>query len=106
MMKKFMMALVMVLGLGIATPAMAVHAPDGAGHSLAIKVNGLVCDFCAQAITTLLKKQAGVKDVGISLEKGLVTIDMEDGTTMSDELIDKIMTDSGYTVVEINRTDG
>jgi mercuric ion binding protein len=102
-MKALILSILTIPVLMLAQPAMAVHTPDGSGHSIAVRVNGLVCDFCAQAITTLMKKQDGVSDVGISLEKGLVTIDMTEGATLSDEMINTIMTDSGYSVVEIVR---
>ncbi|MGZ9097227.1 MAG: heavy-metal-associated domain-containing protein [Micavibrio sp.] len=88
---------VMLLSL----PAMANHNADGTGHDIWVRVNGLVCDFCAQSITTLFKKQAAVDDVQVDLGSGFVTVDLKDQQILSDEVITQLMTDSGYTVVEI-----
>lgn len=83
-------------------PAAASHSPDGTGHDIAIKVNGLVCDFCAQSIKTLFGKQAGITNVGVDLDHGLVTLDLENGTTIGDDVITGIITDSGYTITDIS----
>lgn len=98
-MRNTIMAL--VLSGFLAIPAHAGHTPDGIGHDVAINVNGLVCDFCAQSIKTLFGKQAGVSAVHVDLDHGLVTLDLDDGASLNDDVITKIMTDSGYTVTGI-----
>tara|TARA_Y100001937_G_scaffold24219_1_gene34830 strand:+ start:1623 stop:1925 length:303 start_codon:yes stop_codon:yes gene_type:complete len=73
-----------------------------------IKVDGLVCDFCAQSIEKVFMKQPGVKVVYVNLERGNVQIKMadvfeenEDG--ISDIRIKKLFQNAGYTVSSIKR---
>jgi copper chaperone CopZ len=64
----------------------------------------LVCAFCAQGIEKKLKKFPATAEVVVSLEHRLVAIALKDGTDISDDDLRKALTDSGYTVKEINRT--
>ena len=82
----------------LSIPAMA------APHDLVIKVNGLVCDFCAQSIKHMFGKQDGVTDVSVDLDNGTVLVDLKDGQTIPDDTIAKIITDSGFSIVDIART--
>ncbi|MEZ4753072.1 MAG: heavy metal-associated domain-containing protein [Bdellovibrionota bacterium] len=68
-----------------------------------IKVNGLVCDFCAQATEKVFRKRDEVQDIDVNLKNGLVTLDFKDGKTISDEELEKLISDSGYSLVEIKR---
>ena len=68
-------------------------------------VNGLVCAFCAQGIEKKLKKIPATADVVVSLEQRLVAVSMKDGQDIADEQLRKTLTDSGYTVKSIARTD-
>ena len=66
-----------------------------------VDVNGLVCDFCAQALTKVFSKQEAVSDIDVNLDEKLVTINYNDGHSLDDETITKLITDSGYNVVSI-----
>lgn len=80
--------------------------PMGASAtSLRIEVNGLVCSFCADGILHAFGKQAAVKDVFVSLEDRLVAVQLKDGQALSDEIARQLLTDAGYTVVRIERTE-
>ena len=103
-MKKFILTTLSLLVLS-STPALANHTEDGSGHNVAVHVNGLVCDFCAQSITLLFKKQESVVDVHVDLDHGMITLDLKDQQTISNETINQIITDSGFTVVEIKHQD-
>lgn len=89
----------------IGGPALANHT---AGHEAAlnhitVKVNGLVCDFCARALEKVFYKQDGVEAVDVNLDEHYVKLDVAEGTEMSDDLIKQLITDAGYNVVEIAR---
>ena len=70
---------------------------------LSISVNGLVCDFCARSIEKLFSKKESVKSININLEKMLITISLKKGKSLNDDLIKKVITDSGYDIKEIRR---
>ncbi|MBU8974779.1 heavy-metal-associated domain-containing protein [Lysobacter sp. MMG2] len=68
-------------------------------------VNGLVCAFCAQGIEKSLKTFPATEGVFVSLEHRIVAVHLKDGTDIDDAALRKAITDSGYTVVAIRRTD-
>lgn len=70
-----------------------------------LTVNGLVCAFCAQGIEKKLRKFTATADVIVSLEHRLVAVALKDGTDIPDGELRKALTDAGYTVKEITRTD-
>ena len=73
--------------------------------SVNVNVNGLVCDFCAQSIQKLFNKEESVKAVDINMDEGMIKIDLKDGYNMDDNLITKLITDSGYNVERIYRVE-
>jgi copper chaperone CopZ len=73
--------------------------------TIEMKVNGLVCGFCAQGIEKTLRKNPATADVLVSLENKLVAISTKDGTDISDRELKKALTNAGYDVKEIQRTD-
>ena len=70
---------------------------------LSISVNGLVCDFCARSIEKLFSKKESVKSINVNLEEMLITISLKKGKSLSDDIITKVITDSGYDIREIRR---
>ena len=70
---------------------------------LSISVNGLVCDFCARSIEKLFSKKESVKSINVNLEKMLITINLKKGKSLNDDLIKKVISDSGYDIKEIRR---
>ena len=70
---------------------------------LSISVNGLVCDFCARSIEKLFSKKESVKSINVNLEQMLITISLKKGKSLNDDIITKVITDSGYDIREINR---
>ena len=63
----------------------------------------MVCDFCAQSLTKVLKKKKAVDTVDISLETKLITITLKDGMSLSDEEVSKAVYWAGYDLVGIVR---
>lgn len=67
------------------------------------KVNGLVCDFCAQAVRKVFKKQDAVESVNVDLDNGEIVLGLKAGATMDDQTIEKLIRKSGYSLVSIDR---
>jgi cation transport ATPase len=80
--------------------AFAAHA-----RTIEMEVNGLVCAFCAQGIEKTFKARPETEGVVVSLEHRLVAVKLKDGSDITDEVLRKTLTDSGYTVVAIQRTE-
>ena len=68
-----------------------------------IKVNGLVCDFCARNISKVFSKVKEVSKVDVDLSQKVVTLALVSGSVLEDERIGKLIRDAGYQVVSINR---
>lgn len=73
--------------------------------TIEIGVKGLVCAFCAQGIEKKLRKLPATADVVVSLEQRLVAVALRDGQDIPDAELRKALTDAGYTVTTIQRTD-
>lgn len=69
-----------------------------------MKVNGLVCGFCAQGIEKTLRKNPATSDVFVSLENKLVAIETKEGKDIPDSELRKALTNAGYDVKGIQRT--
>lgn|SRR5689334_1021900 len=80
-----------------------VVLPASAG-TIEMKVNGLVCGFCAQGIEKTLRKNPATADVVVSLENRLVAVATKEGQDISDDELRKALTASGYDVKAIERT--
>jgi copper chaperone CopZ len=73
--------------------------------TIEMQVNGLVCGFCAQGIEKTLRANPATADVLVSLEDRLVAIATKDNRDISDAELRKALTNAGYTVKTIARTD-
>jgi copper chaperone CopZ len=82
-----------------------VWAASSTAATIEMTVNGLVCAFCAQGIEKKLKKFPATAEVVVSLEQRLVAVALKDGQDISDADLRKALTDAGYTVKAIARTD-
>jgi len=78
-----------------------------AGSSvITAKVNGLVCDFCAQALNKVFMKEEAVKALEVDLDAAEVRIELKEGQTLADERVKKLIRKSGYSLVSLNRDSG
>jgi periplasmic mercuric ion binding protein len=84
--------------------AIALIAGAANAGTIEMKVYGLVCGFCAQGIEKTLRKNPATADVIVSLEHKLVAIATRDGADISDAELTQALTDSGYDVKGITRT--
>jgi copper chaperone len=67
------------------------------GMQYRMRVDGVVCPFCAYGIEKNLKKIDGVDNIEVDLDNGLVTIDVAAGVTITDAQMTKLFTDAGFT---------
>lgn len=94
-------------GARAASPAQAgAPAPVAASARIAVDVNGLVCDFCAQALTKLFKKRKEVAAIAVDLDSKVVTLTLAPGATLDDATITSLIAKAGYTTVAIRRVGG
>ena len=73
--------------------------------TIEMNVNGLVCAFCAQGIEKQLRKFPATADVIVSLEHKLVAVALKDGQDIPDTELRRALTNAGYTVKAIQRTE-
>jgi len=73
--------------------------------TIEMHVNGLVCAFCAQGIEKKLRKLPATADVIVSLEQRLVAVALKDGQNIPDDELRKTLTNAGYSVITIQRTE-
>ncbi len=93
----FVKAIFCSLLLGISTLASA--------RTIEMDVNGLVCAFCAQGIEKTLKALPETQAVFVSLEHRIVAVQLKDGVDIDDATLRKAITNAGYAVVAIRRSD-
>jgi copper chaperone CopZ len=86
------------------TGLLAVLSATAAADTIEMKVYGLVCGFCAQGIEKTLRKNPATEDVVVSLEDKLVAISTRSGQDIPDADLTKALTDAGYDVKGISRT--
>jgi len=72
--------------------------------TIEMKVHGMVCGFCAQGIEANLRKIPATADVVVSLESKLVVVQTREGTDIADADLRKAITDAGYDLKAISRT--
>jgi len=73
--------------------------------TIEMNVNGLVCAFCAQGIEKQLRKFPATADVVVSLEQKVVAVALKDGQDIPDTELRRALTNAGYTVKGIQRTE-
>lgn len=72
-------------------------------NTVNVKVNGLVCDFCARALEKVFSKREEVSGIKVDLNNGNVLVNVKPGNNIDDATLTKLITDSGYSVTGINR---
>jgi copper chaperone CopZ len=90
--------------IALALTLLAVAA-GSAATTIEMTVNGLVCAFCAQGIEKKLRKLPATAEVLVNLEHRLVAVALKDGQDIPDADLRKALTDAGYTVKAISRSE-
>lgn len=88
--------LILIASLSV-MPALAQAKP------ITVQVKGMVCGFCAQGIEKKFKALPEIGKVNVSLETKLVSLETKEAHDVTDDQIKKIVTESGYDVVKIER---
>jgi len=76
---------------------------DPNGILLTVAVEGMVCDFCAQAIQKVFLKKEEVAGITVDLDNQNVIIALKEDTNITDNVIEDLFINAGYNVSEINR---
>ncbi len=82
-----------------------ICAAAAQASTVELTVNGLVCGFCAQGIDKTLRKNPATQDVFVSLEHRIVAVALKPGQDIGDADLTKALTDAGYTVTAIARSE-
>lgn len=105
---KHLFTALMATGMAFAAP-IAIAQADMSTQSTAAqtlitaKVNGMVCDFCARAVTKVFGKDDAVETVHVDLDKGEIHVTLKAGSAMSDNRVETLVKKSGYDLVAIER---
>jgi len=91
--------------LTIVVPLLLALSASAEAATIEMNVNGLVCAFCAQGIEKQLRKFPATADVVVSLEQKLVAVALKDGLDIPDAELRRALTNAGYTVKAIARTE-
>lgn len=67
------------------------------------KVNGMVCDFCARAVTKVFSQDDAVEAVNVDLDTGEIQVTLKAGADLTDETVADLVTKSGYDLVSVSR---
>lgn len=60
-------------------------------------VDGLACPYCAYVIEKKLRAIKGVEKSNVDLDKGLVTAEVKEGTSLGEEQMKQLFQDAGFT---------
>lgn len=79
-----------------------LHAEEADCKNLTVaKVDGLVCDFCAQSLEKIFGKEKSVDRIEVDLGESEVRIFTKPGQTISHEAVTKAIEWGGYTARDI-----
>lgn len=90
-----------VLLLALAATLASAAAP----RTVQMQVDGLVCAFCAQGIEKKLRALPQTAEVYVNLEQHLVAVALKPDQDLADELLRQTLTEAGYTVRDISRSE-
>jgi len=71
-----------------------------------MQVDGITCPFCVATSTKALKKIDGVKSVSTDLETGIITVCADESVNFTDEQLQKMFLDKGFTYRSMTKHDG
>ncbi len=104
-----------LISIALAASALAFTAPVALAQTetaaetsasqtmLTAKVNGMVCDFCARAVTKVFGKEDAVENVHVDLDKGEIHVTLKSGAELGDAKVETLVKKSGYDLVSIER---
>jgi len=97
--------------LAFASPAIAqeeaapsVEVSVESTEVITANVNGMVCDFCARAVTKVFGKRDEVAGVDVDLDEGQIIVTMNEGQSLDDDTVKDLIKKSGYAFVSLERS--
>ena len=76
------------------------------GASVRLRVDGMVCPFCAYGLEKRLQEIASIDAVLIRISDGLVQIRTKEDQELTDEALTDAVKKSGFALREIERVEG
>ena len=76
---------------------------DPNGILLSVSVEGMVCDFCAQAIEKVFMKKKEVAGITIDLDNQNVTIALKENNDINNKILEELFLNAGYNITSIDR---
>ncbi len=76
------------------------------GASVRLKIDGMVCPFCAYGLQKRLEEIASIDAVLIRISDGLVQIRTREDQELTDEALTDAVRKSGFSLREIERVEG
>ena len=73
------------------------------GASVTLKVDGMVCPFCAYGLEKRLRDLPALDETLIQVSDGLVQIRVKEGEQLTDEAIEDAVERAGFSLREIHR---
>lgn len=70
-------------------------------NHLLVKVNGMVCSFCAQGIEKNFKKRKEVKEVKVDLDNMLVHLTLNPGASLPETKVKNVVESAGFMFKEM-----
>lgn len=87
----------------VTRPEVITEALAAGGSLVVADVNGMVCDFCATAMTRTFGRRDEVSAVHVDLDTKTLQLVLGAGQAMDDETITDLVRRSGYELVSIRR---
>lgn len=81
----------------------AFAGPGSFADAIRVKVDGMVCSFCAQGINKKFKAEPRLEMVKVDLDAKSIELVTKNDKTLTDQEITKVIEDSGFNVVSIER---
>lgn len=76
---------------------LASAAAMAGGTEYIMRVDGLACPYCAYGVEKKLKQIDGVQNIDVDLNKGLVTVQVAEGTELTEPQMKQLFKDAGFT---------
>ena len=76
---------------------------DPNGTLMTVAVEGMVCDFCAQAIEKVFMKREVVAGVTVNLDDQNVIISLKSEKDIENTIIEELFLNAGYNIQTIDR---
>ncbi len=93
-----------ILGLIIFSLGIFIRLASAEPTKVQVKLDGLVCTFCAYNLEKKLKRVEAVEDLKILVNAGLAELTIKEGKSIDIDGIKKAVKDGGFTPREIHIT--